>query len=122
MTVQELYDSIGGDFQAAKKILQMDKIIERFIKKLLEDPSYSSLMDAWKNQNYKELFISAHSLKGVCFNLGLPKLAGEASELSEEFRPGTPRKLTDEEVAAKINALSDLYLDTRSKIEAFSKG
>jgi len=55
------------------------------------------------------LFEAAHAAKGNCGNLGLTKLSAAASEIAEEFRPGNPRKMTDEEVAGRLKEISELY-------------
>ena len=40
MTVQELYERIGGNYAAAKRILMNDTLIARFVAKLPEDKSF----------------------------------------------------------------------------------
>ena len=55
------------------------------------------------------LFESAHALKGVCANLGLAELARAAGEITEEYRPGASRKLTDDEVRQKLDSIGKMY-------------
>ena len=102
MTVQELYEQIGGTYESAKRILMNDKLITRFIGKLLDDKSCERLMAAEAEMDAKGLFEGAHAMKGVYANLGLDALSRAASEIAEEFRPGNPRRLSDDEVHARL--------------------
>ena len=120
MTVQELYDSIGGSYDSAKRILQMDKLIGKFILKFLDDKSCEKLLTAWDAKDAAAMFEGAHALKGVGANLGLNDLSAQASELAEEFRPGNARKLSDDEVTERIAALRAAYDKTIAGIQAFA--
>ena len=120
MTVQELYDNIGGSYDSAKRILQMDKLIGKFILKFLDDKSCEKLIAAWDAKDAAGVFDGAHALKGVGANLGLTGLSAQASELAEEFRPGNARKLSDDEVTERIAALKAAYDKTIAGIQAFA--
>lgn len=109
MTVQELYTHIGGSYDSAKKILQMDKLISKFILKFLDDKSCQRLMDARSSGDSAAMFEGAHALKGVCANLGLNSLSEKASEIAEEFRPGHSRSLSDDELNARLNSIQSEY-------------
>ena len=102
MTVQELYEQIGGNYESAKRILMNDALIARFITKLLDDTSCARLMAAEAEMDSRGLFEGAHAMKGVYANLGLDALSRAASEIAEEFRPGNPRRLSDDEVHARL--------------------
>ena len=104
MTPKELYDRIGGDYEAAKRTMMTDAMISRFIVKLIDDKSYSRLM-----ADPVGLFEASHAMKGVYANLGLTNLSAAASELTEEFRAGTERTLSDEAVKEKIDAITAMY-------------
>lgn len=120
MTVQELYQSIDGNYDAAKGILMMDKLITKFVIKFLDDKSYEKLANAWAARDVSGAFEGAHALKGVCANLGMNKLSGLASELAEEFRPGSARKLSDDEVTQRLAAITELYEKSIGGIRAFA--
>ncbi len=120
MTVQELYEQIGGDYASAKRILPMDKLIGKFVLKFLDDKSYAKLTGAWAEKDAQGVFDGAHAIKGVCANLGLNTLSGQASEIAEEFRPGNARKLDDAEVDRRIAALTATYEKTIEGIRAFA--
>ena len=65
MTVQELYDNIGGSYDSAKRILQMDKLIGKFILKFLDDKSCEKLLTAWDAKDAAAMFEGAHALKAA---------------------------------------------------------
>ena len=120
MTLQELYASIDGNFEQAQRIMRMEKRISRHLGKFEASKLDESLRAAAENLDAKALFESTHAMKGVCGNLGLEKLCEMASELSEEFRPGTARALSDEQVKQKIDALLALYDRTVEAIRRYA--
>ncbi len=121
MTVQELYESINGNYEGAKRILMNDKLIARFIVKLLDDTSCSRLLEAEKSMEPAALFEGSHAMKGVYANLGLDALSRAASEIAEEYRPGNPRKLSDGEVHERIAAIREAYEHTIERIRSFAE-
>ena len=121
MTVQELYQQIDGDYDAAKKIMMMDQMIGRFIVKLADDRTYEKLEAAGAAMDPAALFETAHTLKGVAANLGLTKLSAMASGITEEFRPGKERTMSDEQVKEKLEEIRALYGKTMDGIRAFSQ-
>ena len=46
MTIQELYEEIGGDYEQAKRVLRMDKLIDKHIRKLTTNGIIESLIAA----------------------------------------------------------------------------
>ena len=109
MTLKELYDGIEGDYEQALKVLRMEKLLDKHIRKFPANTIFAELEKAGEAMNGEALFESAHAIKGVCANLGLVKLSSLASQIAEEFRPGNPRTLSDGEVAEKIRAIGELY-------------
>lgn len=119
MTVQELYEKIGGDFNAAKKILPSDALVARFVVKLLKDGSIQKLRDGLAAGDGKAIFEGAHALKGVTANLGLTTLSDLAAEIADEYRPGRERTLSDDELGAKIDELNAKFDSTSEEIASF---
>lgn len=94
MTVQELYDAVGGNYKEAEERLMSEKFISKYIVKYLDDKSYDTLMSEWKGaQNEEQLFRAAHTLKGVCLNLALTNLSRYAEPITENYRPTGPTKI-----------------------------
>ena len=87
MTIVECYQQLGGNLENAKTRLPSDSLIKRFIIKFLDDSSYSELCDALQKGQRDEAFRAAHTLKGVCANLGFDQLENSTSALTELLRP-----------------------------------
>ncbi|MCR5294059.1 MAG: Hpt domain-containing protein [Lachnospiraceae bacterium] len=117
MTLEELYSSISGDYDYAKKVLRMDKMIDRFILKFAKDPSMQKLSAAYESGDATGIFEGAHSVKGVTANIGLTTLSSLTARISDEFRPGSSRKLSDEELDKIVKEAQALY-DTTVKMIA----
>ncbi len=122
MTIQELYAKIGGNYDQAQKIMKMDKLIDRYVRKLTTSGTYEKLAEAGKTMDPTLMFESAHAMKGVCANLGLDALSRAAGEITEEFRPGSARKLTDAEIKEKLAVLDEMYRRTVKGIEEYVAG
>ena len=121
MTLEELYQSIGGDYAQAISVLRMDKLIDKHIRKLTKNGVVDALLEAGQTMDPTQLFEAAHAAKGVCANLGLPGLSDTASEIAEEFRPGNPRTMTDDEVAQKLQVIAELYETTKEGIARYEQ-
>ena len=122
MTLQELYAYIDGDYDQAMKVLRMEKLLDKHIRKLTQNGTVEGLIEAGKNMDPTELFERAHAVKGVCGNLGLTGLAGAASEIAEEYRPGNPRMLSDAEVTERIGRIAEMYDRTKEGIRQYEEG
>ncbi len=53
--------------------------------KFLDDNSYANLKEAIAAGNVEEAFRAAHTLKGVCLNLGFDNLYKASSAITEIF-------------------------------------
>ncbi len=89
MTVQEIYSSIGADYSDVLKRLPSENLIARLVVKYLDDPTYRELMEAVQNQDVDAAFRAAHTLKGVCQNLGFSNMFQPVFDVTEIFRSGT---------------------------------
>ena len=119
MTLQELYSSIGEDYEQALRVLRVEKLVDKHIRKLPKNGLIEALLAAGEGMDAGRLFEAAHAAKGNCGNLGLTKLREATSEIAEEFRPGNPRKMTDEEVGAKLQEIAALYEQTADAIKQY---
>ena len=116
-----MYQAIDGSYEQAQKVLRMDKLIDKHIRKLPANTIFSSLIAAGESLDPTALFENAHAVKGVCANLGLVKLSLAASEISEEFRPGNSRRMTDDEVREKLEEIKRMYETAKEEIEKYSQ-
>lgn len=61
-------------------------MIQRFALKFLKDGSFSDLKNALEAKDGERAFRAAHTLKGVCINLGFDWLYNVSAELTEKLR------------------------------------
>ena len=122
MTIQQLYEKIGGNYEQAVRVMKKDKLIDKYIRKLGSSDVGEKLAQACEAMDAEKLFESAHAMKGVCANLGLDVLASAADEITEEFRPSNPRKLSDAVVREKVEAVLTRFRNTLQGIEAYEAG
>lgn len=120
MTLQELYQLIQGDYDQAKRVLQIEKLMDKHIRKFESSPVVPALIAAGETMDPTALFEAAHAVKGVCGNLGLTKLAAAASDITEEFRPGATRTMTDEQIKEKLAEISRLYALAQDGIRQYT--
>ncbi len=119
MTLQELYRNIDGDYDQALRVLRMDRLIDKHIRRFKDNAVVAELLSAGESMDPTLLFEKAHAVKGVTANLGLTVLSGLASEITEEYRPGNERSLSDEEVKERLIAIDELYRKTAEGIAAY---
>lgn len=86
MTVKECYDKVGSDYDGVLKRLGNEGLVKRFAVKFLADPSFQDLTDGLNAQDGEKAFRAAHTLKGVCLNLGFTGLYKVSAELTELLR------------------------------------
>ena len=122
LTLQELYSQIGGDYEQALRVMRVEKLIDKHIRKLVTNGVVDGLVDAAERMEPAELFDAAHAMKGICANLGLTALAEMASEIAEEYRGSNQRKLTDEQAKEKIAQIEALYRKTAESIGKYAQG
>ena len=122
MTLQELYASIDGNYDHAVQIMRMEKLINRYLSKFPNSGVYEALAAAGESMNPTQLFESAHAMKGVCANMGFDKMSAAAGEITEEFRPGNTRSLSDDEVKARIADIGVMYRHTVDGIRQYEQG
>lgn len=122
MTLQELYQNIGGDYEQALRVLRMDKLLDKHVRKFTKNGVVEALLAAGETMDPTQLFESAHAVKGICANLGLNGISDAAAEITEEFRPGNPRSLSDGEVAEKLRRIAGMYRQTVEGIKRYEEG
>jgi len=105
MTLQELYREMDGDYAQALRVLHIEKLIDKHIRKFPKNAVLNTLFEAGESLDATALFEAGHAIKGISANLGLTVISDMASEITEEFRPGNTRKLSDDEVRAKVASL-----------------
>ena len=88
MTLQECYTALGGNYDDAISRLRSERLVTKFVVKFLDDDSCALLLRSMDEKNYEEAFRAAHTIKGVCQNLGFDRLSSSSSALCESLRNG----------------------------------
>ena len=88
MTIEECYTRMGANYEDVLRRLGKEERIKKFLGMLLNDQSYAQLKQAFAEGKGEEAFRAAHSLKGICMNLGLETLYTSTNALTEELRAG----------------------------------
>ena len=88
MTIYECYTALGGDYQEVLGRLRSGPMIQKFVLKFPEDGNYECLCRSMEAGEQEAAFRAAHTIKGMCQNLGFVRLAGSSSQLTEALRAG----------------------------------
>ena len=96
MTIEELYQRLGGDFKCVCGRLPGRRFVERFLERYLSDDSAQALLAAVTAGNPEESYRYAMALKGVAGNLGFEDLEKATATLAQVLRGGavTPEAVT----------------------------
>lgn len=118
MTLQELYEEIGNYEEAIVRLMD-ERIIDKFIVKFPNDPSFQQLLDGWNAKDPETVFRAAHTLKGVCGNLALTPLYELTANLVEHFRGYRERTISISEAEPMIEAIAKQYEKTVKGIQQY---
>lgn len=86
MNIRECYEKMGANFDEVLQRLGSESFIQRFAVRFLDDTSFQMIKDGIAANDAELAFRGAHTLKGVCSNLGFTKLYEESSRLTEILR------------------------------------
>lgn len=113
MTVKEVYDVCGGNYQEAIQRFATDERLKKYLLMFIKDSCYWDLKNAVIAEDYTTAFHAVHSMKGIALNLNLDNLARSAAELCEAVRnepdiANIPRLLyaVDRDYTSCYNAIS----------------
>ena len=113
MTIKDFYRLINEDYTEVLGRLMNERIVTKFVCKFVQDPTYSNLEQALQQHQAEEAFIAAHTLKGLCLNLGFSHLGKIVSDLTELLRP------KDDTINSPI--VSELSNQIRTEYQAIIK-
>ena len=70
MNIQEFYDSIDENYEnVSSRMMGNQKLVEKFVRKFLEDPTYKQIKESVEKMDYDEILRATHTMKGVASNL-----------------------------------------------------
>ena len=114
LTLQEFYDVVGGDYQDTLNRMMMESMLRKFLAKFPSDPSYATLEQAINSGDREEAFRAAHTIKGLCLNLGFGKLYTSSNILTEALRHEMPANTA--ELFGAVKADYELTLDAVNQL------
>lgn len=89
MTLETFYNEIGSDYKSVlMRMGNSEKMLAKFVRKFSNDKTTDELMKSFESGDYELAFRMAHTLKGLCANLGLDKLQESSAALTESLRNG----------------------------------
>ena len=88
MNVKKCYEIMNGDYEDVKRRFLTDARIRRFALLFLGDSSMDDLRAAMRDKDCEKGFQAAHTLKGVCLNLGFTGLYVPVCRITEMLREG----------------------------------
>ena len=119
MTIRECYDVFGGDFDGVMKRLIDENRVERFALKFLDESSMKQLRISLIEDDQESAFRAAHTIKGICQNLGFTHLGNSSGALTDYLRKGLngnwqellhQTEMDYREVIDALKQLEDSYL------------
>lgn len=102
MTVKEVYEKMGANYDEVFNRLRADERIQKFLVRILDDGSYKLLTDSIASGDMSEAFRAAHTLKGLCLNFSLTKLFESSNALTEALRGRTEYSSELDPLLAKV--------------------
>lgn len=112
MDLKECYVAFDGDYEGVISRLRSEKMVRKFALKFLKDTSYDLLVRSLQDENYEEAFRAAHTIKGVCQNLGFSRLGDSSSRLTDALRGGW-----SEEAAPLVRQVKEDYVKTTDALK-----
>ena len=104
MDVKQFYIDTKGDYNDALRRMMNDALIVRMISKFMSGDSVNNLISLYESKDYRAVFSSAHTLKGVAGNLSLTPLFNIANVITEATRNDDGVNLDKE-----ISELKEIY-------------
>lgn len=86
MDIKECYAKMNADYDVVVSRFGSEAMAEKFAVRFLDDPSFEELCSGMDGNDGEKAFRAAHTLKGVCANLGFSALYNAAAALTEKLR------------------------------------
>lgn len=85
--MKEKLTAVGVEYdEVLKRFMGKEDFYLRMLKKFLDDKNYDGLKQAVEQKNWPEAFTYAHTVKGLCGNLGLGGMLQHVVPLTDELR------------------------------------
>ena len=102
---KEEWEKTGIDIESAlDRFMGNESLLNRFLKKFLDDPNYGKLQKAIEEGDAEAAVAASHTLKGLCGNLSMKDLFDLFTRQVALFRSGK-----FEEAAALMTEIAPAY-------------
>lgn len=116
MTLKECYEKLDGNYDEVIGRLRKEELLQKFVLKFLNDPSFNNLCIAMETHDRENAFMAAHTIKGVSQNLSFTKLYNSSCLLTEALRDAW-----EENSVALFNQTSKDYEQTVNAIKEYKE-
>lgn len=120
MTAEELYDAIGAKYEDALATLHSERLINKYVVRFPDEPTYGQLLEAKQSGNEEQIFRCAHTFKGICLNLALTNIFFYADIITEHYRPESEKLSPD--IENEFKRLDAEYNKTVELIKEYAAG
>lgn len=115
MDIRDCYSMMNADYDEVLRRFGSEAMVKKFALRFLNDLSYKELTEALAENNGEDAFRAAHTLKGICANLGFSKLYSVSSELTEKLRGRNTEG--SEELFEKVREQYEITADALHMLE-----
>lgn len=102
MTLEACYGEMGGDLNAALRVLESETRLKRYLIRFLDEPTARMLLLALEDARWADALRAAHTMKGLCRGLGLTPLYDACCALASELREN--RAPEDARIGERVKA------------------
>lgn len=117
MTIKEFYEKIGGNYSEVLSRLGSDALVKKIAIQFLKDPNFLLLIEGFNTLDAEKAFRAAHTLKGVCSNLGFNHLYAPVYDLTEKLRSRTFDAFGTKELLNEVKQQYQLVIDNLANVE-----
>ena len=102
MTLEACYGEMGGDSNAALRVLESETRLTRYLIRFLDEPTARMLLLALEDARWADALRAAHTMKGLCRGLGLTPLYDACCALTDALRENVPPE--DAQISERVKA------------------
>ncbi len=114
--MKEQLQTVGVNYdEVLKRFMGKEDFYRRMLKKFLDDENYEGLRQSVEEKRWSDAFKYAHTVKGLCGNLGLDGILEYAVPLTDEVRA---EPYDEEKIGSYMEQVTQMYEKTRNVIES----
>jgi len=123
VNIKEFYDYIGEDYGEVIGRLKVESRIVKYVSRFPADTCFGLLCSSIGEKQYSDAFRAAHTLKGICLNLGFGGFHDVISDITEKLRhfEENERIESDGSIALLLKDAEEKYNRIISGIDALEK-